>query len=43
MLAYSIASGNNYQQAAAMSVVIAIATFILSFGFMRLTSRRALE
>jgi multiple sugar transport system permease protein len=43
MLAYSIASGNNYQQAAAMSVVIAIATFILSFGFMRLTSRRALQ
>jgi multiple sugar transport system permease protein len=43
MLAYSIAAGNNYQQAAAMSVVIAIATFILSFGFMRLTSRRALQ
>ena len=43
MLAYSIAAGNNYQQAAAMSVVIAIATFILSFGFMRLTARRALQ
>ncbi|HEY8709379.1 MAG TPA: sugar ABC transporter permease [Burkholderiaceae bacterium] len=41
MLAYTIASGNNYQQAGAMSVVIALATFILSFGFMRLTSRKA--
>lgn len=41
MMAYSIASGNNYQEAAAMSVVIALATFILSFGFMKLTSRKA--
>lgn len=41
MLAYAIASGNNYQQAAAVSVVIAVLTFVLSFGFMRLTSRRA--
>lgn len=41
MLAYTVASGNNYQQAAAVSVVIAVITFVLSFGFMRLTSRKA--
>ncbi|MFG1924999.1 carbohydrate ABC transporter permease [Cryptosporangium sp. NPDC048952] len=41
MMTYGIASGGNYQQAAAMSVVIAIATFILSFGFMKITSRRS--
>ncbi|SEG69313.1 carbohydrate ABC transporter membrane protein 1, CUT1 family [Actinacidiphila yanglinensis] len=41
MLAYAVASGNNYQQAAAISVVIAVVTFVLSFGFMRLTTRRA--
>ena len=36
MLAYAVASGNNYQLAAAISVVIAVITFVLSFGFMRL-------
>jgi multiple sugar transport system permease protein len=41
MLAYTVAAGNNYQQAAAISVVIAVITFVLSFGFMRLTSKRA--
>lgn len=41
MLAYAVASGNNYQQAAAISVVIALITFVLSFGFMRLTSKKA--
>ncbi|GAA0388553.1 sugar ABC transporter permease [Microbispora corallina] len=41
MLAYAVASGNNYQQAAAISVVIAVITFVLSFGFMRLTAKRA--
>jgi multiple sugar transport system permease protein len=41
MLAYAVASGNNYQQAAAISVIIAAITFVLSFGFMRLTSTRA--
>ena len=41
MLAYTIASGNNYNQAGAMSVVIAVGAFILSFGFMKLTSRKA--
>ena len=41
MMSYTIASGNNYQEAAAMSVVIALATFIFSFGFMKLTSRKA--
>ncbi|HEY0248302.1 MAG TPA: sugar ABC transporter permease [Gryllotalpicola sp.] len=43
MLSYAIASGNNYQQAAAVSVLIAVVTFVLSFGFMRLTSRRSEE
>ncbi|MEV6609039.1 sugar ABC transporter permease [Kutzneria sp. NPDC051319] len=41
MLAYAVASGNNYQQAAAISVILAVITFVLSLGFMRLTSRRA--
>lgn len=41
MLAYAVASGDNYQQTAAISVVIALITFVLSFGFMRLTSKRA--
>ncbi len=41
MLAYAVASGNDYQQAAAISVVIAVITFVLSFGFMRLTSKKA--
>jgi multiple sugar transport system permease protein len=41
MLAYAVASGNNYQQAAAVSVIIAAITFVLSFGFMKLTSKRA--
>ncbi|MGG7463145.1 MULTISPECIES: carbohydrate ABC transporter permease [unclassified Plantibacter] len=41
MLAYSLAGGNNYPQAAAVSVLIAIVTFVLSFGFMKLTSRKA--
>jgi multiple sugar transport system permease protein len=40
MLAYAVASGNNYQQAAAISVLLAVITFVLSLGFMRLTSRR---
>jgi len=41
MLAYAVASENNYQLAAAVSVVIAVITFALSFGFLRLTSKRA--
>jgi len=41
MVAYAVASGNNYQQAAAISVLIAVITFVLSFGFMRLTSKKA--
>ncbi|HEY3608453.1 MAG TPA: sugar ABC transporter permease [Pseudonocardiaceae bacterium] len=40
MLAYAVASGNNYQQAAAISVVLAVLTFVSSFGFMRLTTKR---
>ncbi len=41
MLAYAVASGDNYQQAAAISVIIAVITFVLSFGFMRLTAKRS--
>jgi len=40
LLAFSIASGNNYPLAAAMSVVLAIGTFILSFGFFRFAQRK---
>lgn len=35
------ASQNNYDYAAALSVTLAIATFVLSFGFLKLTQRRA--
>ena len=35
------ASQNNYDYAAALSVTLALATFILSFGFLKLTQRRA--
>ncbi|MGY1671364.1 carbohydrate ABC transporter permease [Geodermatophilus sp. SYSU D00710] len=41
LLAYTTASANNYPLAAAMSVVLAVATFILSFAFLRATSRRS--
>jgi multiple sugar transport system permease protein len=41
LLAYNTASANNYPLAAAMSVVLAVATFILSFTFLRATSRRS--
>ncbi|HYS35439.1 MAG TPA: sugar ABC transporter permease [Pseudonocardiaceae bacterium] len=41
MLAFAVASGNNYQQAAAISVVLAVLTFVLSIGFLRLTTKRA--
>ncbi len=39
--AFTQASANNYNFAAAMSVVLAIGTFILSFVFLRFTQRRA--
>jgi multiple sugar transport system permease protein len=41
LLAYNTASANNYPLAAAMSVILALATFILSFTFLRATSKRA--
>lgn len=41
MLAYTFATGNNYPQAAAVSVLIAVITFVLSFGFMRFTNKRS--
>lgn len=37
--AYSAASANDYSYAATLSVLIALVSFILSFGFLRLTSR----
>ncbi|WP_084963887.1 carbohydrate ABC transporter permease [Thermoactinospora rubra] len=41
LAAYSLASANNYSEAAAMSVTLALATFVLSFGFLKLSSRKA--
>ncbi|MEV0961481.1 MULTISPECIES: carbohydrate ABC transporter permease [unclassified Streptomyces] len=41
LAAYSLASANNYHEAAAMSVTLALATFVLSFGFLKLTGRKA--
>ncbi|GAA5206340.1 carbohydrate ABC transporter permease [Streptomyces thinghirensis] len=38
--AYSLASGDSYSEAAALSVVLALVTFVLSFAFLRFTSRR---
>jgi multiple sugar transport system permease protein len=40
LLAFNIASANNYPLAAATSVVLAVGTFILSFGFFRLAQKR---
>lgn len=40
LAAYSLASGDNYSQAAALSVLLAVVTFLLSFAFLRFTSRR---
>ena len=41
LLAYTTASANNYPLAAAIAVVLSLGTFILSFTFLRATSRRA--
>ncbi|MFJ5834182.1 carbohydrate ABC transporter permease [Streptomyces sp. NPDC093089] len=38
--AYSLASGDGYSEAAALSVILAVVTFILSFAFLRFTTRR---
>ena len=40
LLAFTIASGNNYPLAAATSVVLALGTFVLSFGFFRFAQRK---
>ncbi len=40
MQAYAVAASNNYSFSAALSVVLAVATFVLSFGFLRFTQRR---
>lgn len=41
LLAYTTASANNYPLAAAIAVVLAVGTFLLSFTFLRWTSKRA--
>jgi multiple sugar transport system permease protein len=43
MLVYSTSSVPNFNLAAAFSVVLAVATFVLSIGFLRLTQRKAAE
>jgi len=40
LLAFNIASSQNYPLAAATSVVLAVGTFILSFGFFRIAQKR---
>ncbi|MFE1437492.1 carbohydrate ABC transporter permease [Streptomyces sp. NPDC058739] len=40
LAAYSLASGDSYSEAAALSVILAVVTFTLSFAFLRFTSRR---
>lgn len=39
MAAYSAASANDYAYAAALSLLVALVSFVLSFGFLRVTSR----
>jgi multiple sugar transport system permease protein len=39
MLAYSHAVGNQYSYAAAVSVTLAVITFVMSFGFLRIVRR----
>ncbi|MFJ5774318.1 carbohydrate ABC transporter permease [Streptomyces sp. NPDC093094] len=40
LAAYSLASGDDYGGAAALSVLLAAVTFVLSFAFLRFTTRR---
>ncbi|MFR9799916.1 carbohydrate ABC transporter permease [Streptomyces sp. MS06] len=40
LAAYSLASGDDYSAAAALSVLLAAVTFVLSFAFLRFTTRR---
>ncbi|SCK56563.1 carbohydrate ABC transporter permease [Streptomyces sp. WMMB 322] len=39
LAAFSLASSDNYSEAAAMSVTLALATFVLSFAFLKFTGR----
>ncbi|MDK1476053.1 sugar ABC transporter permease [Streptomyces sp. 549] len=41
LAAYSLVAGDNYHEAAAMSVILALATFVLSFGFLKFTGRKS--
>lgn len=41
MMAFSQASANNYAYAATLSVILALTTAVLSFGFLKLTQRRS--
>ncbi|MET9736261.1 sugar ABC transporter permease [Streptomyces sp. NPDC006458] len=41
MMAFSQASGNNYAYAATLSVILALAAGILSFGLLKVTQRRS--
>lgn len=43
MLAYNHAVGNQYSYAAAVSVTLAVITFVLSFGFLRVVRRTGLS
>ncbi|MFJ3644174.1 carbohydrate ABC transporter permease [Streptomyces sp. NPDC090108] len=38
--AYSLTAGDSYNEAAALSVLLAVVTFVLSFAFLRFTTRR---
>lgn len=40
LAAYSLAAGDHYSEAAALSVLLAVTTFALSFLFLRFTARR---
>ncbi|MGW2346882.1 carbohydrate ABC transporter permease [Streptomyces sp. NPDC001661] len=40
LAAYSLAAGDSYQEAAALSVLLAVGTFVLSFAFLALSNRR---
>ncbi|MFD1079332.1 carbohydrate ABC transporter permease [Longispora fulva] len=40
MQAFAAAAGNDYSGAAAISVLLAVVTFAMSFGFLRFTARR---
>lgn len=42
LLAFTTASAQNYPLAAAMSVVLALTTFVLSFGFFRFAQKRGM-